>query len=128
VGEPEGTWPHDVGFDEFYGYYPAQKEISHGVDPRRDPELVLDAERLAAFAETAPSPYLVHGFAGGRTEELARVESIEDMGRADGLLADFTIAKIAELAAGEAPFFIEHCFMKVHCDNFPHPDHVGLSR
>ena len=31
IGESKGMRPHDVGFDEFYGYYPAQKEISQGV-------------------------------------------------------------------------------------------------
>ena len=28
VGELEGMRPHDVGFDEFFGYYSVQKEIS----------------------------------------------------------------------------------------------------
>ena len=32
VGEIEGMRPHDIGFDEFYGYYSAPKEISQGVD------------------------------------------------------------------------------------------------
>ncbi|GJM04579.1 MAG: hypothetical protein DHS20C09_05700 [marine bacterium B5-7] len=35
VGESEGMRPHDVGFDEYYGYYPAQKEITQGIDSRR---------------------------------------------------------------------------------------------
>jgi arylsulfatase A-like enzyme len=127
IGEPEGFRPHDVGFDEFYGYYPAQKEISQDVDPRRYPDLVNDAEKLAAFEKVAPEDHLVHGFKGGRTERLGRIESTEDMGRADQVLADFTVKRIAELAKEGKPFFIEHCFMKVHCDNFPNPDLGPLS-
>jgi arylsulfatase A-like enzyme len=127
IGEPVGMRPHDVGFDEFYGYYPAQKEISQDVDPRRYPDLVNDAEKLRDFETVAPEDHLVHGFKGGRTEKLDRIESTEDMGRADAQLAAFTVKRIAELAKGDKPFFIEHCFMKVHCDNFPNPDLAPLS-
>lgn len=127
VGESEGMRPHDVGFDEYYGYYPAQKEISQRVDPRRYPGLVLDPERLAAFEAVGPEDHLTHGFKGGRTEKLAQIKSIEDMGRVDGVLAQHTLKRIAELAKGDKPFFIEHCFMKVHCDNFANPDLAGKS-
>jgi arylsulfatase len=49
------------------------------------------------------------------------------MGRADAQLAEFSIKKIGELAKGNKPFFLEHCFMKVHADNFSNPDYEGLS-
>lgn len=127
IGEAEGMRPHDIGFDEYYGYYPAQKEISQGVDPRRYPDLVNDPDKHAAFEGIAPANHLIHGFKDGRTEQVSEIESIEDMGRADKVLVDFTIAKIKDAANRERPFFIEHCFMKVHCDNFPNPDLGTLS-
>ncbi|MDE0838059.1 MAG: sulfatase-like hydrolase/transferase, partial [Kiritimatiellae bacterium] len=55
------------------------------------------------------------------------VDATEDMGRADKVLADFSVARIKELAKGDKPFFLEHCFMKVHCDNFANPDFEGMS-
>lgn len=127
VGESEGMRPHDVGFDEYYGYYSAQKEITQRIDVRRFPGLVLDPERLAAFEAVGPSDALVQGFKGGATTEVSQVKSIEDMGRADSVLAQHTLKRIAELAKGDKPFFIEHCFMKVHCDNFANPDLAGKS-
>jgi arylsulfatase len=127
VGESEGMRPHDIGFDEYYGYYPAQKEISQGVDPRRYPDLILDKEKFKAFESIAPENHLTHGYKGGKTELLAQVKSTEDMGRADQVLADFTVGKIKELSKAGKPFFLEHCFMKVHCDNFDNPDYPGLS-
>jgi arylsulfatase len=127
IGEPEGMRPHDVGFDEFYGYYPAQKEISQRFDARRYPDLVGNEERMKDFESIAPEDHLVHGFGTGETNKLARVESLEDMGRAEQVLADFTCKRIAELAKGDKPFFIEHCFMKVHADNHPNPDLFPLS-
>jgi arylsulfatase len=119
--------PHDIGFDEYYGYYPAQKEISQRFDVRRYPGLVLDPERLAAFEAVGPADFLTHGFKGGETKELERIKSTEDMGRADSVLIKHTLKRIAELAKGDKPFFIEHCFMKVHCDNFANPDLAGKS-
>lgn len=127
VGEAEGMRPHDIGFDEFYGYYPAQKEISQRYDERRFPDLVLDEERLEAFDKVGPTSHLIHGFKGGKTNEVGQIKSLDDMSRADQVLVDFTVAKIKEMAANEQPFFIEHCFMKVHCDNFAHPDFKGKS-
>ncbi|SMP67027.1 arylsulfatase [Neorhodopirellula lusitana] len=127
VGEPKGMRPHDIGFDEFYGFYPAQKEISQGVDARRFPDLVNNPERLRAFEAIKPDDHLEHGFKGGKTEQLSQIQSTEDMGRAEKKLADFTIARIKQLAKKDQPFFLEHCFMKVHCDNFPNPDLGPLS-
>ncbi len=127
VGEGVGMRPHDVGFDEYYGYYAAQKEISQSIDPRRYPDLVLDEEKFEAYKELGMGHSLMHGFKGGRTEEVSVVKSTEDMGRADQVLADFTVQKLREFAKSDKPFFLEHCFMKVHCDNFAHPEHQGLS-
>jgi arylsulfatase len=127
VGEAKGMRPHDVGFDEFYGFYPAQKEVSQRVDARRYPSLLHDKKMMAAFEGLGIGHHLVHGWKGGRTENVSSVDSTEDMSRADQVLADFTVQKIQEMAESEQPFFIEHCFMKVHCDNFAHPDFQGKS-
>ncbi|WP_199553874.1 arylsulfatase [Sandaracinobacteroides hominis] len=117
VGEGVGMRPHDVGFDEFYGYYEAQKEISQGVDERRYPDLVLNPDRLARLRATGSSESLVHGVRGGETRDVSKIESIEDMAEADRVLAEFTVQKIATLAQSGKPFFLEHAFMKVHADN-----------
>lgn len=127
VGELEGMRPHDVGFDEFYGFYEAQKEISQGVDERRYPDLVLNPERLAMLKATGSSSALVHGFKGGETTEVEQIDSIEEMAEGDRMLKEFSVAKIAELAASGKPFFLEHSFMKVHADNFASAAFKGKS-
>ena len=90
VGEAEGMRPQDVGFDEFYGFYEAQKEISQGVDKRRYPDLVLNPERLAMLRGDGSSDALVHGFKGGETTEVEQIDSIEEMAEADRMLKEFT--------------------------------------
>ncbi|WP_119272555.1 arylsulfatase [Taklimakanibacter deserti] len=127
VGAPEGMRPHDVGFDEFYGFYEAEKEISQGVDKRRYPDLVLNPERLAMLRKTGASDALVHGFKGGKTTDVVKIDSIETMAEGDRMTKEFSVAKIKELAAGNAPFFLEHSFMKVHADNFASKAFEGKS-
>ncbi len=127
IGEAKGMRPHDVGFDEYFGYYPAQKEISQRYDARRYPDLVFDPEKYAAFEGIAPEDHLIHGFKNGQTKLVSQIRSTDDMGRADKVLADHTISTIRKLSKSSQPFFIEHCFMKVHCDNFRNPDLGPLS-
>ncbi|MES2788579.1 MAG: arylsulfatase [Planctomycetota bacterium] len=127
VGEAEGMRPHDIGFDEFYGYYGAQKEITQSVDKRRYPDLVLNPERLEMLHQAETLPALIHGFKGGRTAEVSRVKSPSDMAEADRVLKEFSVAKIAELAKTDKPFFLEHAFMKVHADNFASKAFEGKS-
>ena len=127
VGEAEGMRPHEVGFDEFFGYYPAQKELSQAFDKRRYPDLVLNPERLEMLRATGASDALIHGFKGGRTVTVDTVESIEDVAEADRRVKDFTVRRIAELAEDGKPFFLEHAFMKVHADNFASKEFEGKS-
>ena len=127
IGEAEGMRPHDVGFDEFYGYYPASQELSKAFDERRYPDLALNPERLEMFWASGASDALIHGFKGGETIEVEKITSTADVGEADRKLKEFSVAKIGELAAGDKPFFLEHAFMKVHADNFPSAAFKGAS-
>lgn len=77
VGEAEGMRPHDIGFDEYYGFYSAQKEITQSKDPRRFPDLVNNPARLRAFEAIKPDDHLIHGFKGGQTNKVSQIKSIE---------------------------------------------------
>lgn len=127
VGEAVGMRPHDIGFDEFYGFYEAEKEVSQSVDKRRYPDLVLNPERLAMLAKTGSSNQLVHGLKGGETTAVETIDSLEKMAEGDRLTKEFSVKRIAELAKGDKPFFLEHCFMKVHADNFASKEFEGKS-
>ena len=127
IGSAKGMRPHEVGFDEYFGYYGAQKETSQAVDPARYPDLVLDKEKLARYEEMGEDHSLMHGFKDGTLKEISVVKSTEDMARADKVLTDFSVEKIKALAKSDKPFFLEHAFMKVHTDNYAHPDFKGMS-
>lgn len=127
IGSAKGMRPHEVGFDEYFGYYAAQKEASQSVDPARYPDLVLHKEKLARYAEMGEEQGLMHGLKDGTLREVSSIKSTEDMARADKVLTDFSVKKIKELAKSGKPFFLEHAFMKVHTDNYAHPEFKGMS-
>ena len=127
IGSAKGMRPHEVWFDEYYGYYGAAKETSQAVDPARYPDLALDEEKLASYEKMGEDHSLVHGFKSGKLDEISVVKNTEDMARADMVLTEFSVKKIKELANAGKPFFLEHAFMKVHTDNYAHPDHTGMS-
>ncbi|WP_299781702.1 arylsulfatase [uncultured Formosa sp.] len=128
VGEIKGMRPHDIGFDEFYGYYSAPKEISQGVDTHRYPDLTMNEDYMITFNEIRTNPHLIHGYKNGSTEEISEVKSLDDIGSVDQVLTDFTVEKIEELAKSDKPFFLEHAFLKVHADNQDNPNYPGLSK
>lgn len=127
VGETEGMRPHDIGYDEFYGYYRAQKEYIQRFDAHRYPDLVLDADKRDRYDAIGADDTLTYGLKDGTTEVVERVESTQDMAEGDGKLRDYTVKRIGELAQDDKPFFITHAFMKVHADNWPSEAFQGAS-
>jgi arylsulfatase A-like enzyme len=128
VGEVEGMKPFEVGFDEFYGFYPAQKELSQSLDERRYPDLVLDPERMAAYHKLGMSHALVRGRKGGKEEIVQDMKSLDDIAEGDRLIKEYTVGKLKELAGTKKPFFLKHSFMKVHADNFAAKAFKGKSK
>lgn len=127
VGEAVGMRPQDIGFDEYYGYYRAQKEYVQAYDKRRYPDLLLDPDKYAKYQSIEQSEGLEHGFKGGETTKVKAIRSIADMAEADRLLKNFTIKKLKAMADSDQPFWIEHAFMKTHADNHPPPEFEGAS-
>jgi arylsulfatase len=127
IGELEGMRPFEVGFDEFYGFYPALKELSQTLDERRYPDLVLDPFKREAYRKLGASEALVRGVKGGEEEIVQEMRSLEDIAESDRVLKEFTVARIGTLAQAGKPFFLLHSFMKVHADSFPAEAFKGAS-
>ncbi len=127
IGETEGMRPHDVGFDEFYGFYKAQKEYTQDVYQMRFPDLALDPDKLERYHAIGSNNDLIYGLKDGTTETVETIDSLQDMAEGDRKLRDYTLTRIEELATGDKPFLISHSFMKVHADNFPSEEFKGTS-
>lgn len=127
TGELKGMRPHEVGFDEFQGYYASQKELTQQFDYRRYPDLVLDEEKLARFKKVTGKIDMYYGDKSNGEKVVVPTTGLDQFAEADHILAKFTIDKIKQLAKGDKPFFIAHNFMRVHADNHPSKEFKGKS-
>lgn len=127
VGELEGMQPHQIGFDEWLGWYAAEKEISQSFDKRRYPDLVLDSFKLKAYYALDAGIDLMFGKKGSKVETRKKTTSTDDMAEADQTIEAYSLQKIREFAKSGQPFFLEHAFMKVHADNFASKKFEGKS-
>ncbi len=127
IGEAEGMRPHDVGFDEFYGFYTAQKEYTQDVYDMRFPDLVRDPDKLARYHSIGSNHDLIYGLKDGTSESIETIDSLDKMAEGDRMLRDYTLKRLEDLAQGDKPFYLSHVFMKVHADNFSSAEFKGAS-
>jgi len=127
VGELKGMRPTEVGFDEWMGWYAAEKEITQSFDKRRFPDLVLDTFKFNAYNKLDAGRDLMFGKKGEPIVTKKVTTSMDDIAEGDETLKGYTIQKIDEFAKSGQPFFLEHCFMKVHADNFASKEYEGKS-
>ncbi len=127
IGELEGMRPTEVGFDEWLGWYAAEKEITQSFDKRRYPDLVLDTFKLRAYNALDAGRDLMFGTKGGQIVTKKVTTSTDDMAEGDETIEAYSLQKIKEFAKAGQPFFLEHAFMKVHADNFASKRFEGKS-
>ena len=128
VGEAEGMRPHDIGFDEFYGYYEAEKEISQRPSTSAAiPTSCSTPSGWRCWRRPGASNALIHGFKGGETTDVEQIDSIERWPRPTGCSRISRSRRSPSSPTGDKPFFLEHAFMKVHADNFASKAFEGKS-
>jgi arylsulfatase A-like enzyme len=127
IGELEGMRPSEIGFDEWLGWYAAEKEISQSFDKRRYPDLVLDTFKLRAYNALGAGRDLMFGKKGEKIVTRKVTTSTDDIAEADQTIEQYSLQKIREFAKTGKPFFLEHAFMKVHADNFASKKFEGKS-
>ena len=76
VGESEGMRPHDVGFDEFYGFYEAEKEISQPSTNAAIPTSCSIPNGSQMLRRPGRATALVHGFKGGADRRTSRRSTV----------------------------------------------------
>ncbi len=126
LGEAEGSRPHEVGFDEYYGILSVISDMSQQLDARLYPDLVLRPERLAALQAVSEAA-ITQGVKGAPMEVAEEITSIEELAQIDQKFADFSEDFIRRAARDEVPFFLEHSFARVHNDSYPAEGYAGSS-
>lgn len=126
LGEMEGTHPHQVGYDEYFGFLSVVSEMSQVLDARLYPDLVNKPERMAAVRKLV-LPEITAGEKGQPTRVAQELKSIEELGTLDQQFADFSDGFIRKCAKQEEPFYLIHSFSRLHNDNYPAPGYAGKS-
>ncbi|MGC1481964.1 MAG: arylsulfatase, partial [Chthoniobacterales bacterium] len=126
LGETDGSYPHQVGYDEYYGILSVISDFSQQLDKRLYPDLVLDPERLAALQELS-QPDLTKGIKGGPLEVAERLTSTDELGQIDQKFADYSDDFIRRAVADEQPFYLIHSFGRLHNDTYPAEGYEGKS-
>ncbi|MCC6534372.1 MAG: arylsulfatase [Burkholderiales bacterium] len=113
LGDREGRYPKDRGFDEWYGIPRTSNESMFTASPGFDPEVV-------------PLPYVMEGEAGAPARNL-HVYDLEARRRIDGEITARTIEFIGRQVRARRPFFAYVPITQLHYPTLPHPQFAGRS-
>jgi arylsulfatase len=111
LGDREGRYPKDRGFDEWYGIPRTTNESMFTSSPGYDPQVV-------------PLPYVMEGNRG----QLARNVAVYDLDmrrRIDSDLVARAVAFMRRQVAAKTPFFAYLPLTQLHYPTLPHPDFAG---
>ena len=111
LGDDEGRFPTDQGFDEWYGI------------PRTDNEAMYTTS-MGFDPKAAPVPYILEGRKGEKTRNV-EVFDLDSRARLDTEITKRTLAFITRNATARKPFFAYVPLTQVHFPTLPHPSFKG---
>jgi len=111
LGDREGRYPKDRGFDEWYGIPRTTNESMFTSSPGYDPEVV-------------PLPWVMEGAAGEPARNVC-VYDLEARRRIDSELVTKTIDFMTRQARAHKPFFAYVPLTQLHYPTIPHRDFAG---
>lgn len=114
LGDIEGRYPSDRGFDEWFGI------------PRTTDETQFTS--AAGYTpEVAELPYIMKGVAGQRSENVC-VYDLEQRRLIDEMLVDKSKDWLSRQVEQEQPFFLYHPLVQLHFPTLPHKDFAGKTQ
>lgn len=126
LGEDEGQWPTDVGFDEYFGNLAANTSFHDFRDPEFSPELVYNPERVAAMERLHFIRTTVKGWKDGRREYGDEI-TLETEPLLEMQYLAWSQDFMQRAVEADSPFFLYHAMNRVHNKNYPNPDFRGAS-
>ena len=111
LGNTQGRFPTDQGFDEWYGIPDSTDEVMYPTSVRYDPEV-------------AHGSFIMQGKRGETVEQL-RPYTIEERPTIDAELTERTIDFMRRQTESKRPFFAFVPFTQPHLPTLPHPDFAG---
>ena len=125
-GEDEASQPHNVGFDDFYGFLGWSGLYTDWQDVEFAPEFALSPDRQAWVQSVPFNPNIVHGVKGQPIEDIEKITT-EVSALLDEKFANYSVEFIKKMAKSDKPFFLYHCTRGNHVKNYPNPKYRGKS-
>ena len=113
LGDRDGRFPHERGFDEWYGIPRTTNETMFTSSPGFD-------------ASVVDVPYVMQGYAGSPAQKLT-VYDLEKRRLIDSELTTKAIDFMTRQVANGQPFFTYVPLTHLHFPTLPHPDFAGRS-
>jgi arylsulfatase A-like enzyme len=113
LGDRDGRYPHQRGFDEWYGIPRTSNETMFTSAPGFDPTVV-------------EVPQVMEGFAGQPARDVAPYDLVKRR-LIDGELTDRAVQFMQRHAGGPDPFFVYVPLTHLHFPTLAHPSFVGRS-
>ena len=126
LGETEANQPQNNGFEEFFGFLGVANIYTEWRDPYFNPELANNPFFQGVIQKMPFSKYLMKGKAGEKLENVKLLD-IPGLANCDQDFKKYSIEFIKRQAGSDKPFFLWHCFSKVHFDNYPAEGYAGRS-
>ena len=111
LGDIEGRYPSDRGFDEWYGI------------PRTTDESQFTSA-LGFESEVVDLPYIMKGVAGNASENV-QLYDLASRREIDAVLVERTKDWLSRQAEKEQAFFLYHPLIHLHFPTLPHKDFAG---
>ncbi|NOQ78294.1 MAG: sulfatase-like hydrolase/transferase [Gammaproteobacteria bacterium] len=126
LGEQDGYWPHQVGYDEYFGILSVSSEFTQGMVERQYPDMVYNPERMAVLNKLSHRA-ITAGKKGGKLETVQAIKTLDELAEIDQDVAKFSEQFIRKAVKENKPFYLVHSFIKVHNDNYPAKAFKGKS-
>lgn len=126
LGEQDGYWPHQVGYDEYFGILSVISEFTQGMDGRKYADLVYNPERMKELNKISHRA-ITAGKKGGKLETIQEIKTLDELAEIDQKVADYSEKFIRKAVKEDKPFYLVHSFIKVHNDAYPAKAFKGKS-
>ncbi|MEW6351494.1 MAG: sulfatase-like hydrolase/transferase [Thermodesulfobacteriota bacterium] len=127
MGENEGSLPHNVGYDDFYGFLSVSDMYTEWRDIYFNPEIALSPARTRLMEKLPFNHYNVHCVKGKKDVENVYEINLSTIGNLDQDWANYSDKFIRKMAKSDKPWFLYHGTRAAHFDNYPNDTYAGKS-
>jgi arylsulfatase len=118
IGENKQSQPHNVGFDDFFGFLSVSDMYTEWRDYQHSPEIVSSPARLEMLNKMEFNRNVVHAKKGGELRNVQEI-SIPMLQELDRMWNEYGVDFVRQQGKSDKPWFLYYCTRACHFDNYP---------